>query len=174
MQSHFPSIIWDLLSARSGSRTRVFCVLRPLLDPASPLGDLQYTPDHFSKTDFCLPSVWERRCLGTCRLQAVADLRVKPPIVAVAVMPVLCIILKPVREGVRALEDRQHAVALRKSCFPQEGQASRKEVAFSLPQKRSGTNHSCHGCGDGDPVLGPVPGTQHMTKCDLGQMTCSL
>ena len=38
-----------------------------------------------------------------------ADLCVKPPIVAVAVVPVLCIILKPVREGVRALENRQQA-----------------------------------------------------------------
>ena len=103
-----------------------------------------------------------------------ADLCVKPPIVAVAVVPVLCIILKPVREGVRALENRQRTAGLRKPFFNHEGQTSREEVAFSLPQKRSGTNHSYSGCGGGGPVLSSVPGTQQMTKGDLGQMTCPL
>ena len=48
-------------------------------------------------------------CPGTCRLQAIADLGVKPPVIAITVMPVLGIILQPVREGVRALEDKEHA-----------------------------------------------------------------
>lgn len=37
-----------------------------------------------------------------------ADLGVKPPVVAVTVMPVLCVILQPVGEGVRALDDKEH------------------------------------------------------------------
>lgn len=37
-----------------------------------------------------------------------ADLGVKSPIVAVTVVPVLSVVLQPIREGVPALEDEEH------------------------------------------------------------------
>lgn len=70
-----------------------------------------------------------------------ADLGVKPPVVAVTVMPVLCIILQSVGEGVRALDDKEHTGDLRKPFFNQEGQTPREEVTAELPQKRSGNFH---------------------------------
>lgn len=37
-----------------------------------------------------------------------ADLGVKPPVVAITVMPVLCVVLQSVGEGVGALDDKEH------------------------------------------------------------------
>lgn len=47
-----------------------------------------------------------------------ADLSVKPPIVAVTIMPELSVILQPIREGVLALEDRQHAHGSEEALLP--------------------------------------------------------
>lgn len=59
-----------------------------------------------------------------------ADLGVKPAIAAVAVMPVLGVELQPVREGVRALEDKEHTRRWRKP-FCREGWVSWQDVASS-------------------------------------------
>lgn len=46
--------------------------------------------------------------LGTCRPEAVADLRVEPAIIAVAVVPVLAFVLQPIFEGVGTLGKARH------------------------------------------------------------------
>lgn len=99
----------DLRTGLSGSTTWLFCVLWPLLNSSSLLRSFN-RPRPFGPS-FPSQAGCEGKggCPDTCRLQAIADLSVKPPVIAVAVMPVLGIILQPVWEGVSALEDKQHA-----------------------------------------------------------------
>lgn len=77
-----------------------------------------------------------------------ADLGVKPAIAAVAVMPVLCLVLQPVREGVRALEDMEHARRAEETLLPgRTGVMARGGfLTFSSPQRSHESYSGYRGC----------------------------
>lgn len=79
-----------------------------------------------------------------------ADLGVKPAIAAVAVMPVLCLVLQPVREGVCALEDMEHARRGEEAPLPRRtGVMARGGfLTFSWPQRSRGSYSGYRGCDD--------------------------